>query len=175
MRLQLHAGFTFDDAVAIVPWLAKLGVSHVYTSPVLQAAKGSTHGYDVVDHASVNEELGGEAGRRRFVDALHANGLRWLLDVVPNHMAIGDKRNLWWWDVLENGPSSPYASFFDIDWDPPERKLKNVVLAPILGDHRARVLERREIKIVRSGDAFVVRYFDHEMPLGPRSHEPRGR
>ncbi len=181
VRLQLHKGFTFDDAARVVPYLAKLGASHVYTSPVLQAAAGSTHGYDVIDHGRVNEELGGEAARRRFVEALRANRLRWMLDIVPNHMAIGDRRNAWWWDVLENGPSSSYASFFDIDWTPPEPRLKNVVLAPILGDHRGDCLARGEIKIVREvgevgeacaqSNAFVVRYFDHALPLAPRTHD----
>src|SRR4051812_15088564 len=169
MRLQLHAGFDFEAAARVVPLLAKMGVSHVYTSPVLQAARGSTHGYDVVDPTRVNDELGGDDARARFSAALSADGIGWLLDIVPNHMEIGDPRNAWWWDVLENGRSSPFASFFDIDWNPPEPKLKDVVLLPILGDHRGRCLERGEIKVERRGAFFVVVYFDHTLPLAPRT------
>ena len=98
-------------------------MSHLYCSPYLQAAPGSTHGYDVTDHAKLNAELGGEAGHQRLAAALAARGLRQVLDIVPNHMALDGRANAWWWDVLENGPSSPYARYFDIDWDPPERKL----------------------------------------------------
>src|SRR5437899_8466634 len=114
-RVQLHAGFTFDDAAAIVDYLADLGISHLYCSPYLQAAPGSTHGYDVVDHHRVNEELGGRAAHARLTDALRAHGLGQVLDVVPNHMAISPE-NTWWWDVLRNGPASRYAAYFDVDW-----------------------------------------------------------
>jgi (1->4)-alpha-D-glucan 1-alpha-D-glucosylmutase len=168
-RVQLHAGFTFDDAVAIVDYLRELGVSHLYSSPVLQAAPGSTHGYDVVNHAVENAELGGAAGHARLSDALRAAGLGQVLDIVPNHMSIGGRENRWWWDVLENGPSSPYASYFDVDWDPPEVKLRNTVLMPVLGDHYGRVLERGEIVVRREGVAFTVDYFDHSLPVSPRS------
>ena len=106
--MQLHAGFGFDDARAIVPYLADLGVSHLYTSPVLQAMPGSTHGYDVVDHGRVSAELGGEAGFLRLSDTLRQHGMGLVLDIVPNHMAIGEQ-NRWWWDVLEHGPASRYA------------------------------------------------------------------
>jgi (1->4)-alpha-D-glucan 1-alpha-D-glucosylmutase len=168
-RVQLHAGFTFDDAAAIAGYLHDLGVSHLYSSPVLQAAPGSTHGYDVVNHAVVNAELGGAAGHSRLSDALGVAGLGQVLDIVPNHMAIGGRENRWWWDVLENGPSSPYASYFDVDWDPPETKLRDTVLMPILGDHYGRVLERGEIAVKREGVAFTVDYFDHSLPVSPRS------
>ncbi len=168
-RVQLHAGFTFDDAAAIAAYLRDLGVSHLYSSPVLQAVPGSTHGYDVVNHAVVNAELGGAAGHSRLSDALRAAGLGQVLDIVPNHMAIGGRDNRWWWDVLENGPSSPYASYFDVDWDPPEAKLRNTVLMPILGDHYGRVLERGEIVVRREGVAFTVDYFEHSLPVSPRS------
>ena len=168
-RVQLHGGFTFDDAAAIAPYLADLGVTHLYCSPYLQAALGSTHGYDVVDHSRVNEELGGDAGHRRLQAALGAAGLGQVLDIVPNHMAIPGRENRWWWDVLENGPSSRFAAYFDVDWDPPEAKLRNTVLMPILGDHYGRVLESGDITLAREGAAFVVRYFDHELPVSPRS------
>src|SRR5438874_10708701 len=154
-RVQLHAGFTFDDAAAITGYLRDLGVSHLYCSPYLQAAKGSTHGYDVVDHHRVNVELGGEEGHRRLCEALGRADLGQVLDVVPNHMAIPGRENQWWWDVLENGPSSVYASYFDVDWNPPETKLRNTVLMPILGGHYGRVLEAGELQVRRDGGSFA--------------------
>ena len=113
-RLQLHKGFSFDDAAKAAEYLKELGVSHVYCSPYLQAAPGSTHGYDVVDHEKLNEELGGEQGHVRFCQRLKELGLGQVLDIVPNHMAIGPQ-NRNWWDVLENGPSSRFSTWFDID------------------------------------------------------------
>ncbi len=165
----MHAGFTFDDAAEITGYLSELGVSHLYLSPVLQAAPGSTHGYDVVDPTKINHELGGDAGHRRLQAALACAGLGQLLDIVPNHMAITGRDNAWWWDVLENGPASVYASYFDVDWDPPESKLRNTVLLPILGDHYGRELEAGRLAIEREGGAFLLRYFDHVAPLTPRS------
>ena len=128
-RLQLHKGFTFGDASAIASYLSALGVSHVYSSPYLQAAPESMHGYDVVDHSRVNEELGGASAHERFSKTLGENGLGQVLDIVPNHMAIG-RENRFWWDVLENGAASRYASFFDIDWQPQEERLRDKVLIP---------------------------------------------
>ena len=132
-RLQLHANFTFDDAADAAAYLRALGISHVYCSPYLQAAPGSMHGYDVVDHQRVNEELGGEEGHQRFCARLAELELGQVLDIVPNHMATGP-RNQNWWDVLENGPSSRFATWFDIDWHSSEVKLQNKVLIPVLGD-----------------------------------------
>ncbi|HEX7275954.1 MAG TPA: alpha-amylase family glycosyl hydrolase, partial [Acidimicrobiales bacterium] len=166
-RLQLHAGFTFDDAVEIVDYLADLGVSHAYLSPILQAAAGSTHGYDVVDHSRVNAELGGEAGHQRLSEALARRGLGQVVDIVPNHMAIGEA-NAWWWDVLENGESSRWAAAFDIDWDTDGASHQKVLL-PFLGDHYGRVLEAGELRLDRDGGSFVVRYFDHLVPVSPRT------
>src|ERR1035441_4491279 len=168
-RVQLHAGFTFDDAAAITDYLAALGVSHLYCSPYLQAAPGSTHGYDVVDHGRLNAELGGAPAHRRLAGALAGAGLGQVLDIVPNHMALAGRANAWWWDVLENGPSSRYASYFDIDWDPPQRKMIATVLMPVLGDHYGRVLEAGELAVERQGGSFTVRYHEHEAPLSPRS------
>ncbi|HEY2804734.1 MAG TPA: malto-oligosyltrehalose synthase [Gemmatimonadales bacterium] len=168
-RIQLHAGFGFDDAAAILDYLAALGISHVYTSPYLQAAAGSTHGYDVVDHSRVNEELGGAAAHRRFVDAVKAAGLGHIVDVVPNHMAIAGRSNAWWWDVLEKGPASAYARYFDVDWEAPEERLRNVVLLPVLGDQYGRVLEAGEIRLWREGAAFTIRYHEHVFPVAPDS------
>ena len=168
-RVQLHSGFTFDDAAAIAGYLAALGVSHLYCSPILQAAAGSTHGYDVVDPGRLNAELGGAPGYQRLAGHLAGAGLRQVLDIVPNHMALAGRANAWWWDVLENGPSSRYASYFDIDWDPPERKLTATVLMPVLGDQYGRVLEAGEIVVSRQGGSFAVRYYDHEAPISPRT------
>ncbi|MDQ6728085.1 MAG: malto-oligosyltrehalose synthase [Actinomycetota bacterium] len=168
-RVQLHAGFTFDDAAAIVDYLADLGVSHLYCSPFLAAAPGSTHGYDVVDHHRLNDELGGEEAYERLCRALAARDMTQVVDIVPNHMAISGRENAWWWDVLENGPSSRYASYFDIDWDPPEERMRLRVLMPILGDHVGRALDRGEIRVEREGGSFVLRYFDHAVPVSPSS------
>jgi (1->4)-alpha-D-glucan 1-alpha-D-glucosylmutase len=134
-RVQFHQGFTFDDAAAISDYLADLGVSHLYASPYLQAAPGSTHGYDVVDPGRINEELGGSEGHQRLTHALNTAGLGQILDIVPNHMAIAGAQNRWWWDVLENGPSSIYASYFDVEWKSSEERLTNKILLPILEDH----------------------------------------
>ncbi len=168
-RVQLHAGFTFDDAAAITGYLAELGVSHLYCSPVLQAAAGSTHGYDVVDHGRLNGELGGADGYRRLTASLTSSNLGQVLDIVPNHMALAGRANAWWWDVLENGPSSVYAGHFDIDWDPPQRKLAATVLMPVLGDQYGRVLEAGQLMLERQGGSFTVRYYEHEAPISPRT------
>jgi (1->4)-alpha-D-glucan 1-alpha-D-glucosylmutase len=175
-RLQLHPGFDFDAAAAVADYLATLGVSHLYASPYLQAAPGSTHGYDVVDPSRVNAELGGEAGHERLCTALGGAGLGQVLDIVPNHMAITGPENRWWEDVLRNGPASAFASFFDVDWDPPESKLRDLVLMPILGDHYGRELEAGAIRLQHEGGVFCIRYHDHVLPVAPRSlAEPLGR
>ncbi|HEX2222741.1 MAG TPA: malto-oligosyltrehalose synthase [Thermoanaerobaculia bacterium] len=168
-RVQLRPGFGFDEAAGIADYLADLGVSHLYSSPYLQAAAGSTHGYDVIDPTRVNEELGGAQAHERFCQALGRHGLGQVLDIVPNHMAITEKRNRWWWDVLENGPSSRYASYFDVDWDPPQARHRNLVLMPILGDHYGRILEAGELKLVREEGSFEIHYHEHRMPVAPRS------
>ncbi|PHP85098.1 malto-oligosyltrehalose synthase [Burkholderia sp. AU18528] len=133
LRLQLHAGFTFDDAAAHADYFARLGVSHLYLSPVSTAERGSLHGYDTVDYGALSAELGGEAGFLRLVDALRARGLGIIIDIVPNHMGVGGSSNGWWNDVLEWGPASPYARTFDIDWHPPDPALDGKVLLPCLG------------------------------------------
>ena len=140
-RLQLRPGFGFDHAAALCDYLAELGVSHAYFSPYLKAAPGSTHGYDVIDYGRVNDELGGEDGHARLAAALRAHGLGQVIDVVPNHMSIASRENRWWWDVLESGPVSPYAPYFDVDWKTPAEQQRNTVLMPILRDHYGRVLE----------------------------------
>jgi len=167
-RLQLHANFTFDDAANVAVYLRTLGVSHVYCSPYLQAAPGSMHGYDVVDHQRVNEELGGEAGHQRFCARLAELGLGQVLDIVPNHMATGP-RNQNWWDVLENGSSSRFATWFDIDWHSSEVKLQNKILIPVLGDQYGRVLAAGQLQIDRDDASLRIRYIENLYPLAPHS------
>jgi (1->4)-alpha-D-glucan 1-alpha-D-glucosylmutase len=164
-RVQLHAGFGFDDAAAVAGYLGRLGVSHLYCSPVLQAAKGSTHGYDVVDHSRLNAELGGAAAHARLTARLAEAGLGQVLDIVPNHMAIGGRPSAWWWDVLENGAESRFADYFDIDWDPPREDLAGTVLVPVLGDHYGRVLEAGELTVEQRDGSLVVHYHEHEAPV----------
>jgi len=167
-RVQLNGDFTFFDAAAVTPYLAELGISTIYCSPYLQAVKGSKHGYDVVDHTRVSDEIGGTSGHAQFCTALAHSGLGQVLDIVPNHMAVGGQ-NSWWWDVLENGPSSRYAAYFDVEWNPPDARLRNTLLVPILGDHYGRVLEAGEIRLERPGDGFQVRYHEHALPIDPRT------
>src|SRR5207302_327930 len=130
----LNAGFTFRDATAIVPYLAQLGISHVYCSPYFRARSGSTHGYDVVDHNSFNPEIGERDDFELFVAALRAHGMGHILDIVPNHVGILGADNAWWMDVLENGEASGYAAFFDIDWAPSNPDRAHKVLVPVLAD-----------------------------------------
>ncbi len=170
-RIQLRAGFGLRDAARLVPYLARLGVSHVYCSPYLRARAGSPHGYDITDHAALNPEIGDEADFAAFVAALRAHQMGQILDFVPNHMGIGQADNAWWLDLLEYGEASPWAGFFDIDWRPAKRELRGKVLAPFLGDHYGCVLERGELRLdfdAASG-AFCVWYFQHRFPIGPRS------
>lgn len=167
-RLQLHKGFTFDDAAAVVDYIRALGVSHIYCSPYLQAAPNSMHGYDVVDHRRINEELGGAAGHTRFCKRLGDTGLGQVVDIVPNHMSLGDQ-NRYWHDVLENGHNSRYDSFFDIDWNPTEERLRDKVLVPILDDQYGRVLRRGGIVIERQDATFVVKASGQTLPVAPES------
>ncbi|RQS81903.1 malto-oligosyltrehalose synthase [Burkholderia seminalis] len=157
LRLQLHAGFTFDDAAAHADYFARLGVSHLYLSPVATAEPGSRHGYDTVDYGVLNPELGGEAGFVRLVDALRARGLGVIVDIVPNHMGVGGSSNGWWNDVLEWGPASPYAHYFDIDWHPPDPALDGKVLLPCLGVPYADALAAGDITL--GVDAAAGRFF----------------
>ncbi len=165
-RLQLHENFGFDQAAEIAPYLKKLGVTHVYSSPYLQAAPHSMHGYDVVDHRKVNEELGGGDAHARFCRQLVNLGLGQVLDIVPNHMSLG-RQNRYWWDVLENGINSRFAGFFDIDWHSSEERLRDKVLVPILGDQYGRVLRDGGIKIQRQGSVFTIEASSQCLPLSP--------
>ena len=168
-RLQLNRDFTFDQAAAIVDYLDRLGISDVYASPVFKARPGSGHGYDVIDHGEVNPELGGEEGLRRLAAALRERGMGLVLDLVPNHMCIAGAENLRFGDVLENGPASPSAAFFDIDWSPPKQDLHDKVLLPILGDQYGRILENQEIRVERHDGTFRAHYHEHLLPLAPKS------
>jgi len=156
-RVQLHAGNTFADVADAVPFLAELGISHIYLSPVLQARAGSDHGYDTVDVETISTELGGMDGLSHLCTVAHGRGMGLVLDIVPNHLAIGDRANRWWWEVLADGAHAPRAGFFDIDWRPPEPRLRGTIVLPVLDDHYGRVLERGAIRVV-SDDAelFVV-------------------
>ncbi len=165
-RVQLHSGFGFDDLAGLGAYLADLGVSHVYCSPYLQAVPGSTHGYDVIDPGRISDDLGGPAGHARMTGALRQAGLSQVLDIVPNHMAT-DPLNQWWWDVLENGPASRYAHFFDIHWPETDDRVLPAVLMPILGDHYGRVLEAGDLVVERSGGHFRIRYYERRLPLSP--------
>jgi (1->4)-alpha-D-glucan 1-alpha-D-glucosylmutase len=193
-RLQLHLEFNFTDAAVIVPYLAALGVSHLYLSPVLEAAPGSTHGYDVVEHGRISPELGGVGGLRRLTAACRRAGLGLVVDVVPNHMAIPTPQtaNPVWWSVLREGPDSPYASWFDIDWAAPDNPGK--VLVPLLGQPLRDCLAADEIQLVKAADGadallgldgpdggprppdgaddWVISYHDHVLPVAPGTADP---
>jgi (1->4)-alpha-D-glucan 1-alpha-D-glucosylmutase len=164
-RLQLHRDFTFDDAVSIVPYLAELGITHLYTSPILRARPGSMHGYDIVDHSMVNPELGGEAGLGRLVAALRQYNLGLIVDIVPNHMGVGGADNAWWLDVLEWGRASAYADFFDIDWNPPDPDLRGKVLVPFLGEPYGTCLERGDIRLRCDDGRLEATYGEHIFPI----------
>jgi (1->4)-alpha-D-glucan 1-alpha-D-glucosylmutase len=168
-RLQLNSEFTLVDAAGIVEYLHRLGVSDCYTSPITQARAGSRHGYDVTDHQRLNPEIGGADGFREFARRVQQYGMGIIVDTVPNHMCIADASNKWWYDVLENGPSSPFAPFFDIDWQPPKADLANKVLLPVLGDQFGHVLENGDISIGYKNGAFEVLCYDHVFPVAPRT------
>ena len=174
-RLQVHKEFTLGQVREIVPYLADLGVSHIYTSPVLKARPGSTHGYDVADPKVVNPEIGGEDAFRALVETLHAHDLGYILDIVPNHMGTGSS-NPYWEDVLANGRESIYGHWFDIDWESPDATLRGRVLLPVLGDELDAVIAKGELSIgcVEGESAPRVRYFDKSFPLSPDAVEEVG-
>ena len=171
-RLQLHRGFDFEAACAVLPYLQRLGISHVYCSPIATARAGSLHGYDATDPTQINPELGGRAGFERFATAARAHGIGLLLDIVPNHMAVFSAGNAWWAGVLENGPASPFADFFDIEWHPANPALDGKLLLPVLGDPYGEVLERGEIRLVRDAACGRLQfgYHEHRFPLDPKSY-----
>ncbi len=168
-RVQFNRAFTFKRATQLVPYLHELGITDLYCSPYFTAVPGSMHGYDVVDPTSLNPELGSTEDYQELVGTLRRHAMGQLLDVVANHMGITRAINGWWRDVLENGPSSPYAAFFDIDWDPVKSELRDKVLLPILGDHYGVVLENQELQLAYERGRFTVRYYDHSLPVAPKS------
>lgn len=168
-RLQLQPGFGFAEARQALSHVRTLGASDVYTSPFFKARDGSTHGYDITSHAEVNPSLGGETGFHALCDGLRQRGLGLVVDFVPNHMGVGSD-NAWWVDVLENGPSSPFASFFDIDWHPYKTDLENKVLLPILGAPYGEVLEEGALVLEHESGSFFVRYGGHKLPVNPRTY-----
>jgi len=171
-RLQFHCGFTFDHGAELIPYLHQLGISHCYASSCLQSRPGSTHGYDIVDHGKLNTELGGDDAFARLTAALQEHGMALLLDMVPNHMGVMGRDNAWWLDVLENGPASSYASFFDIDWNPLKEALRGKVLLPVLGTHYGNALDGTELVLVFDAErgAFSISYYEHEFPIDPREY-----
>jgi len=171
-RIQLTSDFGFDDAATIVPYLKELGISHLYASPFMKARRGSTHGYDIVDHNKLNPELGGEDGFERLSQTLKANDLGLILDFVPNHMGVHFADNAWWLDVLEWGKASPHAESFDIDWDTLPYRAKGGILLPILGSSYGEALNNGDIELrfdAKEG-SFSAWYFEHRMPIAPERY-----
>ena len=168
-RLQINVACDLNAAANLVPYLDELGIDCAYLSPYLQAAPGSTHGYDVVDHSRVNQEWGGEPAFERLCSALAERGMGQVIDIVPNHMAIGVRENPWWWDVLENGPASAFAASFDVDWDPPDQRRRNIVLLHTLEDHYGTLLASGGLKVVREGAEIQIEHHDQRFPAAPRS------
>ena len=169
-RLQFNRQFTFAQARALVPYLHALGISDCYASPYFQARAESLHGYEITNHNKLNDAIGSREDYDAWVAELHAHGMGQVLDFVPNHMGIREPQNLWWADVLENGPSSAYAPYFDIDWQPLKADLRDKVLIPILGDQYGRVLERGELRVHFESGRFFLRYFEHEFPIAPGTY-----
>jgi (1->4)-alpha-D-glucan 1-alpha-D-glucosylmutase len=169
-RWQFHKDFGFAEATGLIEYLRDLGVSDAYASPIFKARAGSMHGYDVVDHSQIDPALGGEEAFDAFAAALKASGLGLILDIVPNHMGIGETSNLWWMDVLENGPSSSYAAYFDIDWQPANPHLENKVLLPILEDQYGIVLEDGKLRLAYEDGAFFIQHYATSLPLAPRTY-----
>jgi len=166
-RLQFNRRFTFGDARAIVDYLHTLGITDCYASSYLMAVPGSPHGYDVADPTRLNPDIGDEASYDAWIEALQSHGMGHILDLVPNHMGIAKSANPWWTDVLENGPSSRFAQFFDIEWHPVKDELADKVLIPILGDQYGEVLERQELRLEYQNGAFSARYYDERLPIAP--------
>jgi len=168
-RLQFNKDFTFQNACAILDYLCELGISDIYASPILTSRRGSGHGYDVTDPTRIDADLGSEADFEAFQQELQNHDMGLLLDIVPNHMAASNE-NPWWMDVLANGPESPFASYFDIDWHPPSQNMENKILLPVLGRPFGEVLDGRELKLTYEDGRFFVKYFESLFPLAPKSY-----
>ncbi len=168
-RLQLTPDFTFEDVHALLPYFQKLGVTHLYLSPITEARAGSTHGYDVINHNQIREAFGGEEGFERLREAAHEHNLSFILDYVPNHAGVGS-RNAYWQDVLAYGPNSAHADFFDIDWTPTKPELQNKVLLPFLGGPYGDILDSDELSLAYADGRFYVAYYDNLFALYPGSY-----
>lgn len=168
-RVQFGPGFGFDQGFEIAAYLSALGISHLYASPYLQAAIGSTHGYDIVDPTHVNDSLGGSEAHMRMCQSLKFHGLGHIIDVVPNHMAIVDHQNPWWWDILKNGPSSWYAAYFDVDWYSSEERWPNKVLLPVLEEQYGCALEKKMLQLSHDKGLLTLHYKDHVFPIDASS------
>lgn len=168
-RFQFNASFRFQDAIGLVSYLHALGVTHCYASPILKALSGSMHGYDITDHNAINPEIGTEEELRELVSKLKSHGMGLILDIVPNHMGVGNGDNLWWQDVLENGRASQYSSFFDIDWHPVKAELHDKVLVPTLSDQYGAELEAGHIVLHFDDVRFFLRYYDKTLPVDPQT------
>ena len=171
-RLQLNRDFNLRQATSLIPYLDELGISHCYLSPLLRARPGSRHGYDITDHSSLNPEIASAEDFEKFVAALRRRGMGLIMDVVPNHMGVMGADNVWWLDVLENGPASRFAAYFDIDWQPMNESLPGKVLLPVLGGHYGTVLESGEFTLSFNAEqgGFNVFYYDHRFPVDPREY-----
>src|SRR5437763_775404 len=169
-RLQFNKNFTFRQAREVVTYLHHLGISEAYASPSFQAAAESLHGYDITDHNKINAAMGSREDYDAWIAELQVHSMGQIADFVPTHVGINDPQNVWWQDVLENGPSSLYAPYFDIDWRPLKTDLHDKVLLPILGDQYGRVLERGELRIHFDGGSFSLTYFDHVFPIAPGTY-----
>jgi len=177
-RLQFNANFRLADALKLVPYWHSLGISHLYSSPLLKSVPHSLHGYDVCDFNELNPEVGEEEDLVRLVNALHARKMGFVLDIVPNHMGIMSRENSWWWDLLTHGMKSQYATHFDVDWNPPDRNSQGKVLVPILGDQYDTVLKKGEFQLLFENEQLMLGYHEHRLPLAPETVEllsPKGR
>ncbi len=170
-RVQFNRDFTFQQAIGLVQYWKELGITDCYASPYLKATTGSQHGYDIVDHSRLNPELGSDSDFQDFVAELRRHGMGHIQDFVPNHMGIASNDNVWFQDVLENGPSSQYATYFDIDWHPLKTDLEFKVLLPVLGSQFGRALEDQELRLAFRDGSFLLHYFDRRFPIAPRSFE----
>jgi len=168
-RLQFNEHFRLADGLELVPYLHALGISHIYASPLFKATPHSSHGYDVCDYGQLNPELGTEADLEKLVHALHARKMGLVLDIVPNHMGVASPENSWWWDVLALGKKSPYASHFDIDWEPPDKSLHGKILLPVLGSDYQTILHNGELQLRRENKNLVLAYHEHRFPISPKT------
>jgi len=169
-RVQFNQAFNFRDAESLVPYLCDLGISDCYASPLFKPCSPDSHGYDICDHNQFNPAIGNEEAFAAFSAALRSRGMGLILDLVPNHMGISGAGNAWWMDVLENGPSSPFSCYFDIDWHPVKPELENKVLLPILEDQYGKVLEGGKFQLKIENGAFFIYYYENKLPVAPRTY-----